>query len=29
VRPEMDMIAIEGAVPGSRNTLVEVSALGA
>jgi large subunit ribosomal protein L3 len=28
VRPEMDMIAIEGAVPGSRNSLVEVSALG-
>ena len=29
VRPEMDMIAIEGAVPGSRNTLIEVSAPGA
>jgi large subunit ribosomal protein L3 len=27
VRPEMDMIAIEGAVPGSRNTLIEVSTL--
>jgi large subunit ribosomal protein L3 len=26
VRPEMDMIAIEGAVPGSRNSLIEVSA---
>jgi large subunit ribosomal protein L3 len=25
VRPEMDMIAIEGAVPGARNTLIEVS----
>jgi large subunit ribosomal protein L3 len=25
VRPEMDVIAVEGGIPGSRNSIVEIS----
>jgi large subunit ribosomal protein L3 len=28
VRPEMNVIALVGAVPGSRNTVIEVTKLG-